>query len=315
MSGRKKLGFNFYVELPTEVKGTPTKRTIVNNFDYAGEVVSMERINGESNVDFKKRIWDKTVHPGDASYEGVTNEIARQLGHLRKNTISIDLKLNSAGQPVAPSPRVDILANKVVLYSDWRPNGTEIIDMEIRTYQPGDDGYYLYGLVNKINESEYFSASLFSGIRSNDFSSCLVRYSSLGRIPLDHIKADRFQDLDYSNISRDSLSFEEPNVFETEVSDDPIQNGEYKIDYASGTITTYTTPSGNYGCSYHYNTFPMEVDSVPIQVFSLQDDNFTTELFDKELLDSGEEINSLPNEEGSEIYHQLFMETEVFWGK
>lgn len=315
MSARKKIGFSFYVELPKEISGTPTKRTIVNNFDYIGDVVSVERINGESNVDFKKRIWDKTVHPGGASYEGVVNEVGRKLGLLRKHTITIDLKLNSAGEPVATSPRVDILANRVILYSDWRPNGTAIIDKEIRTYQQNDDGFYLNDLVNKINESEYFSASLVSGIRPNDFSSCLVRGSSINRIPLDYIKPDKFQYLDYNNISRNSLSFEETKIFETEVTGEPSQTGEYKVDYINGTITSYTTPSGNYGCSYHFNVFPMEIDSVPIQVFSLQDDNFTTELFEKELAPSGKEINSLPNEEGSEIYHQLFMETKVFWGK
>lgn len=315
MSGRKTIGFSFYVELPREIKGTPTKKTIVNNFDYIGDVVSMERINGESNLDFKKRIWDKTVHPGGASYEGVVNEIGRKLGLLRKSTLIINLKLNSAGEPIAISPRVDILANRVILYSDWRPNGTAIIDEEIRTYQNSDSGFYLNDLVSLINQSECFSAVLASNIRPNDFSSCLVRKTSTERIPLDYIKPDRFQFLDYRYLSRNSITFEERTIFETEVTGEPSQAGEYKVDYTTGTITSFSTPSGNNGCSYHYNIFPMELDSVPIQVFSLQDENFTTELFEKELSPSGEEINSLPNEEGSEIYHQLFMKTKVFWGK
>ena len=53
----------------------------------------------------------------------------------------------------------------------------------------------------------------------------------------------------------------------------------------------------------------------PVQVFSLNSEDFVSELFEKQTLDSGEEINALPNHEGSQIYHQLFKETETLWGK
>ena len=61
--------------------------------------------------------------------------------------------------------------------------------------------------------------------------------------------------------------------------------------------------------------FPMEVDYSLIKIYTLQDDDFADELFDMEAIDSGEEVRALPNAEGSEIFHQLFKEANIFWGK
>ena len=315
MSGRKAIGFSLYVELPTQIKKTPEERSIVNNFDYLGDLVSIWRLDGESNVDFKARILDVNVHPGGPDYEGVLNNIARDLGMLREQTLTISLKLDSAGSPVAPNPRVDILANRVVLYSDWRPDGTEVIDREIRTYKVGDTGYYLDDLTNEINNSSYFSAAIEQGIRPNLHSSNLVRATSDRLIVDDYVRIDKLQELDNDHIVQGSLNFTEKGIFDTEVSVTPSSDGEYYVNYVSGEVESYTIPSGTGTCSYHYGVFPLEIESVPVQIYSFQDDDFQDEMFTKNTLDSGEEINGLLNEEGTEIYHQLYMKTKVFWGE
>lgn len=315
MSGRKLQGFSVYVELPTQIEGRPTVHNVVNNFDYHGDLVSLRRIHGETNISYKERLWDVSVHPGGPLYEGIVNGIARELGYLRENAIQIDLKLTSAGSPIAPNPRVVILANQVVLYSDWRPNGTAIIDREIRFYQLNDTGYYLNGLVAAINQSSYFSAALIGNIRPNTISATMVRGDSHVVIPQEYIRSDKLQQLAQSNIIQTSLSFLEKDIFKTEVSTTPSADGEYMVDYVNGTIESYLQPSGQSYCSYHYNSFPMTVDTVPVQVFTFQDDDFQYELFHHKQLDSGELVRALPNAEGSEIYHQLFKNTEVFWGE
>lgn len=314
MAGRKSIGFSFNIKLPTEITATPKSQNIANSFDYMANLVSLTRLDGESNIDFKKRIWDARVHPAGPDYEGVLNAISREFGYIRERTLTIDLKYGSDGSPIAPSPRVDILANRIVLYSDWRPDGTEVIDKEIRTYQLGDTGYYLANLVDEINTSEYFSATIEPGIRRNLHSSCLVRETSDFYIMSHGIKADRITIFDFDIIIKGSVIFEEKGIFETEVLN-PSESGEYYIDYTEGFVKSYDIPSGDLGCSFHAAVFPMIIDSLPIQIFSFQDDNFQDELFEKRRLESGEVIRGLPNPEGADIYNQLFMKTKVFWGK
>lgn len=314
-NGVKSIGFLFKVATPTQASGKPEKKSIVNAFDLASDIVSLDRIDGETNASFKQRIMDVSVNPGGPTYNGFVNNLTRDLGLSKDKAIIIELKQTSAGSYIARNPRVDILANRVILYSDWRPDGTAVIDKTIRTYKTTDTGYMLNGLVAAINTSTCFTASIYSGVRSNLHSSTLIRGTTDVYALRDPVKASNFTDLTGSYIVEGSMVFEETNIFRTEVSTTPSADGEYKVDYTEGKIYPYNTPSGTLGVTYHYALFPFTVYFSPIQFFSLQDEDFLDELFYQETLDSGETQKALPNSEGSEILHQLFKENKVFWGE
>lgn len=316
MSNNVKVqGFSFNISTPVEISGKPTKKSIVNQFDLLGDMVSLKRIEGENNADYKQRIMDVSVHTGGPTYSGIINNITRDMGLSREHAISIELKLASSGDPIAVNPRVDILAHKIIMYSDWRPDGTEVVDTEIRIYKTDDPGYFLDDLVALINASTCFSATIYSDVRPNLHSSNLIMGSSDNIIQGDLINASNYTKLATSYIIQNSLTFDEENIFKTEVTSTPTARGEYMIDYINGKIYTYDVPSGLAGVYYHHALFPLVVDYSPIRLYTLQDDNFVDELFQKDTLDSGEEINSLPNTEGSEVYHQLYEEMKVFWGE
>ena len=310
------IGFTVDIQAPTEAKFyTLTPRSVANAFDFAGGLLSLPRISGERNIDYKNRLFDVAVHPGGPLYEGVINGIGRALGFIREKTLLIDLKLGSDGDALVPNPRVDILANRIVLYSDWQSVDTYTVDREIRFYSPADEGYYLNGLADLINESSYFSASIYDGIRENMQSFLLVRGTSNKVVYRQPIRADNVTIFEYNRIIEGTLWFEEKDIFETEVETDPDADGEYYVDYTTGLVKSYNLPSGNNICGYKCAVFPMKVDSLPVQVFTLQDDDFKKELFVQETLGSGETINSLPTAEGAEILHQVYKEVKVFWGK
>lgn len=314
-NGVKLIGFSFNVATPTEAGGKPEKKSIINAFDLAADIVSLDRIEGETNASYKQRIMDVSVNPGGPTYNGFVNNLTRELGFSKDKAILIELKQNSAGENIARNPRVDILANRVVLYSDWRPDGTEVIDKTIRIYKTTDTGYMLNGLVAAINTSSCFTASIYSGVRSNLHSSTLIRGSTDVYALRDPIESSNFTDLTGENIVEGSLIFEEDSVFRTEVTTTPSSEGEYKVDYTNGKIYPYNMPSGTLGVTYHYSLFPFTVYFSPVQFFSLQDEDFLDELFHQETLDSGETQRALPNSEGSEVLHQLFEENKVFWGE
>lgn len=307
--------FVFYITPQTQYSGVPTSKNIVNHFDLIADLISLKRLTGESIVDFKQRMMDVNVHPDSSTYDGVVNGITRALGYTRNKAITISLKLSSGGAPIARNPRVDILANKVVLYSDYRPDGTASIDKTIRIYQTSDTGYFLDDLVVAINTSECFSASIESDIRPNMHSTNLVRGNTDILIQGDPISTDSLTSLSAQYIVEGSLIFDETDIFKTLVTGTPNANGEYSIDRVNGKLYTYNVPQGNFAVSYHGSIFPFEVDYSPIKIYTFQDDNFQYELFRHETLDSEEEVNSLPNTEGSETYHQLYKETKTFWGE
>lgn len=315
MGNIKKLGLAFSVGDVGSTYITPVEKTIPNNFDYIAGLLSLERLPGEGNVSYRDRLFDVTVHPANSLYEGVINGIARELGFLREKTLLIDLKTASAGDNIAEKPRVDILANRIVLYRSWTSSNVYTIDKEIYFYKDDSEGYYLEDLVSAINTSDCFTATIYPNIRTNMHSFLLVRGTSNNIILNDPIRSDYMTYFTNKNIIRGTLWFEEKDIFNTEVSRTPINAGEYQVDYKNGWVKSAKIPSGRNRCGYRFSTFPLKVDSIPMQAFSLYDDDFIYELHDQEILDSGESINGLPNTEGAEIYHQLFKETRVFWGE
>jgi len=309
-------GFSFCITAPTQYIGTPTSKNIVSHFDLIADLVSVQRLSGESLIDFKQRIMDVAVHQGGGTYNGAINGITRALGYSRNRALTISLKLNSGGIPIARNPRVDILANAVILYSDYRADGTtRTIDTTIRTYQIDDTGYFLDDLIVAINASSCFSATIESGVRPNMHSTNLIMGNTDLFIQGDPIATDSLTRLSGEHVVEDSLVFEETDVFKTLVIGTPSSEGEYSVDRVNGEIITYNVSQGDLAVSYHGSIFPFNVDYSPIKIYTLQDDNFQYDLFQHETLESGEEVNSLPNTEGSEIYHQLFKETKTFWGE
>jgi hypothetical protein len=309
------VAFAITVSSVEQVKMTPVRRAVVNRFDEHGDLLSLDRLPAESNVDFRLRMMDLSVHHGGPHYEGLLNNLARELGVPRQPALTISLAVDSAGAALASSPRVDILASEVVLYSDWKSAEDYTVDTTIGIYDPGDDGYFLNDLATQINLSTYFSATLDADVRPNLHSTNLVRGNSWGRITTDVIGADLATSLSFGNITQDSIWFSEKNIFQTEVVGTPQAEGEYSIDYTQGIVRNYSMPSGEGTCGYWYAQFPMQIDASLIHVYNLQDVNFLKKLFRQETLDSGSDVNALPNTEGAEIFHQLFKETQVMWGE
>ena len=309
------VGLAVNVSAVQQVILAPERKNVVNRFDEHGDLLTLDRLPDEGNVDFKARMLDLSVHPGGPTYEGLLNNLCRELGCPRYHAVTIDLKLDSNGSPVAPNPRVDILADKVVLYSDWRTHTNYTIDKEINIYDQGSEGYFLYQLVNEINTSSYFSAAIPSGVRTNTHSVNLFRGTSYDVVFSEAIFSYRQHKFNNYRLVVDSLWFSESrDIFKTKVLTLPSSAGEYYIDYDNNFVITYSVPSGNGICGYAYNTFPMQVDASLIHIYSLQDDNFVKKLFRQEETESGT-LSGLPNTEGSEIYHQLYKETKVFWGE
>jgi len=59
---------------------SPEPYNVWNAFDELGSLVSLDRIVGEKNKAYKKRILDVHENPGSSTYQGLINAVARELG-------------------------------------------------------------------------------------------------------------------------------------------------------------------------------------------------------------------------------------------
>lgn len=308
------IGFVINVTSVDQVKIVPVHQDIVNRFDEHGDLTSLDRLPEESNPDFRDRVVDQSVHRGGPTYDGLVNNLSRTLGCPRYHAITIYPKEGSEGGYLGANPRVDILADRVVLYSDWQDWQTYTLDKEINFYDQGSDGYYLYQLINEINSSSCFYAVVETDVRTNLHSVNLIRRTSFGRILAEALETSHQHLFEHNHIVTGSIWFEERDIFQKEVVIEPVAKGEYRMDYTNGYVVSYDAPRGENICGYSFNDFPMKVDVSLVRIYSLQDEDFTKKLFHQQPTGAGD-TNALPNKEGAEIYHQLFKETNVFWGK
>ena len=66
----------------------PEPYNVWNAFDEAGLLVSLERIAGEKNKAYKKRIEDVYENPGNSTHTGLINAISRELG-IESSSVSV----------------------------------------------------------------------------------------------------------------------------------------------------------------------------------------------------------------------------------
>lgn len=308
------VGFVISVSDVAQVKIIPERRDIVNRFDEAGDLLTVDRLPGENNVEFRQRQFDLSVNHGGPDYNGLISNLARELGCPRFHAITIDLVTDSSGAKIARNPRVDILADRAVLYENWIDDDTFTVDKEIEFYDIDSIGYYLDDFVKEVNLSNCFTASTTPSTRSNLHTVNLIRGTSYRKSIDEVIFSGEQHKFLFSNIITNSITFTDFDIFKTSVDSEPSSSGEYRIDYSNNYVVSFDLPPGDGTCNYEYNIFPMKVDASLIHIYSLQDENFVNKLFIQETTEGGD-VNSLPNAEGSEVYHQLFKETNVFWGK
>lgn len=308
------ISFVIKVNEVEQVKVTPVRRNLVNRFDEIGDLLTIDRLPDEGNVEFRDRMFDLSVNTGGPDYFGLINNLARELGCPKFHAITIDTVKGSDGLKMARNPRVDVLADRIVLYENWQVDVEPTIDREIEFYDHDSVGYYLNNFVEQINQSQYFYATIAPGVRQNLHTINLVRGSSLRRSTNEILFTEEQHKFLFENIVEDSVNFSELEIFRTQVQSEPASKGEYYIDYNNSYVLSFDLPSEDGICTYFYNNFPMEVDASLIHIYSLQDEDFVNKLFVQEEIGPGEQ-KALPNAEGSEIYHQLFKETNVFWGK
>lgn len=313
--GTVSIGFAIKVSAITEVRIFPIRQPFVNRFDEHGDMFTLDRLPLESNLDFKKRIIDMSLHPGGPTYDGLVNNLSRELNAPRRPAMTVDLKTGSDGLPLVRNPHMEVLVDRISLRYNWTDHTSYDIDKDILFYDLGSEGYFLGNLINEINSSQYFIATIDPEMRANTLSTTLVRGTTYGKITDNTIKADQFTILNRKNILEGSIWFSDKTVFKTEVSTEPAAPGEFYVNYRQGWVKSYTASDGRGTCGYDYATFPCIVDASLICIYTLQDEEYVKKLFVQETLQSGEETNALPNTEGAEVIHQLFKECKVFWGE
>jgi hypothetical protein len=289
-----------------------TPRVAWNQFDEHGNSISLARLRGETNWEYKRRILDVFSHQANSSYKGMIHGITRGLGLSLFQPISIWTKLDpQTNQFAAPDPYIKFDGVYLHLYSDFESD--ELVS--INRYQPGGNYEHITRLVDIINTSVFFGAAIEPGIDPYTRSMTILNQSNRVQFSEDIQRSTKFK-LEKDKLVSGSVRFSDDSFLTNEVaSEDRLaRSGDYYIDYWNGIIAIYVVPSFNVVIYYDYIEDSFKPWASPIILHSVSNENFRAAMFDQILQDNGTFAHGLPTRLGSDIINELLSIVPLYWG-
>ncbi len=296
-----------------DVVGIPTSRVAFNAFDEHGLLIGLPRLKGESNASYKHRLLDVFVHRANSTYNGLIYAITRDLGLSLFYGAQINPKVHPDGSFQAADPYIKIDGIYIYLYSDYA-NG--ILDYQIDRYEPGGNWEHLIRLVDYINQSAYFEASIETGVDPWTRSMVLMNQSSRIRVLAENVPSTNHFQLEHSRVVSGTLFFSDRNIFATEVTSSALltTTGEYYVDYQNGIVFSYSQPVLGTTARYSYTAYPFQALASPVILYDING-NFKSKLFKQERQDDGTFVDSIPTRTGVDIINEIMSVYPAYWGK
>lgn len=287
--------------------------TYRNQFDELGDLVSLRRLKGETNWEYCRRIKDAMVHYANSSYRGMVHGITHELGLSIYQSIIVNPKVDGNGRFLAPDPYVRFDGPYVYLYSDYA-NGQ--LDWAIDRYEPGGNYEHVGRLVELINNTSFFEASIPTGVDYYDRSMTILNQSSRGIVSFERVQSsDKFA-LNHNHIVPGSLFFSNRDQFRREVESEALvlNNGDYWVDYHSGIVKVFTIPTISDIVRYQYTEYPFRAVASQVIVHDITNENFRTKMFQQIQQDDGTYTHGMPTELGVDIINELLTVVPMYWG-
>ena len=290
-----------------------TPKYYANQFDEFGTLVGVKRLKEEKNADYRRRIFDAFTNRANSSYRGMVNAITRELGLSLFEAISINPRVDNTGSFLATDPYIVFDGAWLLLYSDY---SNDLLDWAIDRYQIGGNLEHIGNLVDFINTTSFFEATIRPNVELFTRSSTILNQSNLVRVAIEFIpQSTRFK-LRHSRLRKDTVFFSDRNLFHTQVDyvNQITRKGYYHIDYLNGIISCYSIPAGKTSVRYEYYKYPFITTASPVILNDLTSESFKIKLYNQILLDNNEYTHGLPSSLGVDIINELMGIVPMYWG-
>jgi len=290
------------VKLPIE----GSARNVQVKLDDHGHMGSLQRIEGESVANFKVRFSSVYTRPANATIQGLTDGIARELNLGHETLISV-----VASQPM----KLDVSPEFITISGDGT-YGVQVVDI----VDVDQDGYWILPTVGKVVSGLNAVSGVVATVPAafatvpaillEQQSSHVTEYNE--RIP----PTTSFQ-LGYYQYGQPitgavvsgTMSFTDTTAYATEMSGVPASEGEWSIDYITNIVRSYSLPTLPVNVIYTHNILEsgmtMSLVGNGVKVMNLMQSEVQDMLFQ----------NSGIGATANGIVEELRVVDGAFWGK
>jgi hypothetical protein len=253
------------------------------------------------------------VNRSNSTYQGLIYGITRELGFSITDAISITPELDGDGDPLVTEPAVVFSGTKCYLYNDY--SEADILST-IDRWEANGGAYTMQELVNTINATGMYIATLESTVAATERSMKVFEQSSITTVPSEDISEGGTRArLDNVNLLAGSVSVSSSNLLIRKSTSVNLQPSEYYVDLATGTIISAQNPAPGSIVRYIYRQDSTTFRSSPVILHNVQSDDFRTKMFEQISSGSGNTDNGLPTVMGADIINELLSVYPSTWGK
>jgi len=292
--------------------GVPVGKAVWNQFDEFGLVLSLPRLRGETNADYRARLVTVMAQRGNAAYTGMVLGASRGLGLPLFTPLTISPLLRTGGHTVAPDPCVEIKYGFMRLYSDY---GNDVVDLEIDLWERGDNAEFYGSLQSFINTSIFFEATVDSAYVMTRSITLMNQMSR--QLYTQTVERSTRWKMDREFISPNSVIFrDDKDTYALEVPQLGMVStpGSYHIDYSRGVVTSYSIPTRNSGVEYSWSEYQWTPFASEVVISAVHDEDFRRKMFEQVRLDDGTTVSRLPTYFGVDIINELLAVAPMYWG-
>lgn len=291
-------------------RAVPQATAVFNELDYHGTLLGLQRLPTERNLEYKQRLLDVYVHRANSSYTGLVNGLTRELGLQFFNPIEITVRNDF--DPTL-TPRIEFVDNTVKIWSDVL---TQELEMSFQRSNETDSVYFITGLVDKINTSTVFEATLLDAAYTWKRSDTILNQSSSKLVQAQVLLPSRINYLGNSNIEKGSLIFNNTAAFRYEVEDKSLLTyaGSYFVDYTNGVITSFSLPDTGVVLRYAFREDVFQPTASPVIVRAVHSDEFQKVMFEQTQQSNTDFSSGIPTPDGSSIINELLSVVPMYWG-
>jgi hypothetical protein len=296
---------------------TPQLHNVYNELDQHGDLIlNVKRLQGETNREYKRRLLDSRVNKANSTYLGLIYGITRELGLSISNVMTIECTKDSDGEYLLDAPAIKFDDNMVYLISNVDPENYEVyleIDRHIRTASE----WFLGGLVDTINATPYFTATLESTADRWMRSECIFNQNTAGLVISEDVStsSNRVQ-LREDHIIPGTFNLVSPNLNDRVATENLVLHaGQYWVDFDHGVIVCWDAPAPGSKAGYWYYDDPKMIQASPVILHNLQKEPFKHKLFETVTNQYNEDIDTIPSILGLDLINELHSVSSVYWGK
>jgi hypothetical protein len=295
---------------------TPTKHQVFNSFDDHGISLGLERLLGETNVQYKQRLIDVMAHRANCTQQGLIWGITRELGLSLYDAMTVECLTDANGDYLLTQPAIEFEGNICRIISDANPNNQTVLQ-EVDLFDRSSSNYYLGGLIDTINNTGYFTATISSEADPWSRSMCIFKQSNIKKVVYESLdsSANKFK-LKYNDIVAGTVSVQSGSlVSRKSTADLVLKPGDYHVDLSSGLLSMRGIGDTDGRIRYQYRENPITFGASPVIVNSLQRDPFRKKLFVQVENELGEEFDSFLTNFGLSTINELYSVVPMYWGK